>query len=463
MAEGSLGLQYGQFGELIYDAKSKVWTSKRSLKNPAAFRRIGAAVEHVPGSYSGLRDVTLEDAFSGARNKAVRRLSEAFPETDPATSNALNCLDDFSNMAMNRVNDPNFGDLLAQGTARGHDYSSGGRRDIIHNVLAIAGGECGNGVLMLEMRPSRQGWERDRSVWINTFELQLREAAWWDSGAEQVQQLCFAQRVDHDTSLLAVRSSGCITVLRPLYITTPRHGAKSRFASSHSLSRIDPNPLITLRLPLGDETDFADVAFNPLYQQQLGAVDNNGKFAIWTLSGRHIAEEYTLHGEVSNKVNDEARSRLNGDGWYKIIWIGNASSFLIAGRLCLQAFEVGGLSVVDRGIVDLDIGASTMIIDIRNDPSSLADFYVVSTTHIYCVRWKSGSISHRSSDTPASFKTILSWQHYRDATDVTLHLIFLPITDGKDMVGAIHRHALMQSSRSIHTAFLTSHTPCDKI
>lgn len=433
MAEKPQHLNYGQFGGVHYDYKKNKWTAKRSLKQPSAIRRIGLQTEHIPGIPQESHNPRPQGVFSVARQKAVRRLSSAYPETDPSSRHLLEYLNDVSTVASKAHLGPIAGELVAHGTARGHDYSSGGRRDIIHNIVAVAGGELGNGIRLLEMRPSRQGWESDKSIWINTFELQLREAAWWDSGSEQVRQVCFAQKVDHDTSLLAVQTSACITILRPLFVTNPQSGSRSNCENRRSVSRIDPNPLITLRLPTDSDTQFADVAFNLSYQQQLAAVDTSGKFAIWTLSGRHVADEYTLHGELADSVldTDQFSQRGKPDGWHKIIWIGSASTFLVSSRVQIQAFEVRGLMVNESGIIDLELDTGQMILDIKNDPASLRDFYVVSTSHLYWMRWKSGQSSRRSSDAPASFGTISAWKHHRDTADITLYISFLPNTDGK--------------------------------
>lgn len=434
MTENSVDdLHYGHYGEIIYDQQNHAWISKRALvKTNSKLRRVGVSVQYAAASY-------LESSISGnekleyhARQRNVRKFVIAHPEAALAYPLLLEFLPIREDTA-GTFNDDihSVGDLIAVGKARAVDVSNGGSRHVLHSLLAVAGnGENGQFVNMFEMRSARQGWEHDQSIWLNAFDIKETESARWESDGGHIRQICFAQGVEDDTTLLAVRTATSITIMRPLYQDNPI--IRTRVAG-HPSSRILPNPLITLRMPPLGNAECADVAFNPWYQRQLAAVNSAGCFVVWTFQGNQLVEAENLGGNMSEQfsVDDEDRDAFHHyDGWHKISWIGNANTIVVCNRTRLEAFELRGQTIVAESTDLLAAHSPVWVLDMRKSPFRDDDLFIITTTNILWLRFRRDHISGKNLSFRGLFETIFSWRHDRDIKDMTLQLSFRPMLHG---------------------------------
>jgi RNA polymerase I-specific transcription-initiation factor len=108
--------------------------------------------------------------------------------------------------SLTTVHDPTVSTLLAFGRAVDIDNKRSGNRTI--PIVAIAGGETGESVRIIQVRDERARWGGHKGVRISMPEVGGGEEGWWFGDGAPVRQICFGDSETGKTCAF-MASRGC--------------------------------------------------------------------------------------------------------------------------------------------------------------------------------------------------------------------------------------------------------------
>lgn len=446
MADPSVvDLNFGHVGQAVYDSETREWLFNRTPGRRHVLKSVGFRSTSI--APSARHDHPAPSRAGGPRRLVESRtqwLVRNYPELVPAIELLPSLV--VTSMAITSTiatYDPVYGDLMAFGRAADVDAQSGKGR--IH-IAAISSGENGEILRLVRVREERRGWGwgdrgEDKSVWLEVQTLGNGECGWWAGDGVPIRQISFAHSEDRAT-LLAVRLPTMTVIFRPLYHASP---VTPRVAPLNELpaSRLNPNPVLSLRTCQTGGVPHAHITFNPWYQHQIAVVDEEGGWTIWDIAGRQSKQlGYTLTCSKKGKLaplklelamcepSEEPHDR--GDGWARIFWIGNVNTIVVCNRRQMALFDIRGEGEDIRCLKcpDLAISRTTnWILDVRKSPQNQQQFVVLTSSYLYLLEthcldeWENNGIA-------AGAVVTLSWRHFRGIEDVTLQLSLL--SDGEE-------------------------------
>lgn len=426
-----LDLNYGHLGEPVYDSEHKIWHFGRVPQLTQQFRRVGKpTIAHGPSLINN--EAHYQSAAERLRN--VKDLTQEHPELLPS-SYLLAALAQSSETIneLTSAHDPTVSDLLACG--RAIDVGLSHHSNTIP-IIAIAGGEGGELVRLISLTQEHLGWTESKNVYLRNLSCKKGEEAQWLGNGSPIKQLVFAESGGRPTCWLAARYHGAISILRPqLKRNFDTWNTKQTGVLS---SRLDPGHIITFSAQSSQRSQFADVAFNPWYQQQIATIDQEG---CWTVRNfeRLISQkalwkikEVCSGGIFDGHATDVELPTGLEDGWGAVLWAGDVNRLVVARRNALAVYDLkDGPSRVS--MPDLSSGGQThQILDIRRSYSATSKVYIVTSLSLHLLR-----IPTSGDASGSNVQLLLSWRHFRDSGDISLRLnLLMPSEDTTGMTVA---------------------------
>lgn len=278
----------------------------------------------------------------------------------------------------------------------------------------------------MQVQLQKQGWEPDKSVWIEVPRI-AGESGTWNAG-DPIRQLSFSTRLSEDphapTHYLAVRTSVAVHVLR----IALNKGVASWDEVKSCPSRFNFVASNVLSLDLLGAVPPAHVAFNPAYDKQVATTDQYGTWRVWELSRSAVGRAGKPLEIASGATADTslpcalAEGSLLDDGWGRITWAGTASTIIVVSRKAIGVYDVEYKPI---RLVAPDMGIAKTphwILDMQMSPGRHPVVFVLTSTHIICMRIRSVHDQEPTDYDTAGAYIVFRTPHFRDPEDITLTL-----------------------------------------
>ncbi|GAB7343137.1 hypothetical protein MBLNU457_1213t1 [Dothideomycetes sp. NU457] len=392
------GLGYGQFGECTYDIEKKQWIWKQDFQDTSHFQSVGVSTSAISAPNAAFEKHAPKaplDSLTLELISAVPSLGSAWEllhETLPSLSTPLDIADD---------DQSHHGDCLAIGRISDDLYN----RERV-TVAAFPGDASGTVLRLVQIRRQRQGWDNDKSIWLNVPTIQ-GESGTWDAQSP-IQQVLFSRSEEEQSCLLAVRTLQSTFILRP--------HLRGHTVSSNSASRLEIAVLVAL--PFDDLETYAhvDICFNPWYTLQFATIDKVGHWSVWDVghsreSGRVAKLSLAATGYVDGEEKSDT-SEAEPENSYRISWIGDLSTIMVCGTNSVSIVEIGSKLPITNS---LDLGRNSLVLDLQDDPLHLGRVVLLTNAHIFYLAMGSGNNA-------TGLEVSLKAQHFRDFADESLRL-----------------------------------------
>ncbi|CAK3892251.1 Hypothetical predicted protein [Lecanosticta acicola] len=392
-------LPYGHFGRVNYDPGEKTWRFGRTLSAGNRLQRLEASdLSPLPVASGSCRRA---EPPSVRYAKQIQALATDFPELQPASS-ILPPLLRVSEAAVEAAHRhvPIEGDLMAFANIRSA---------VLHRlvpVAALAAGADKTVLRLIIVSLRKYGWERDPSTWLEVPSLRGEEIQWSCDGGP-IQQVHFAQPIEHGEALLAVRLLGKTLLFRPTI---------RRVAVKGSSSALDPNLLYSIGLEQTGGRSHVDVSFNPWFPQQVGVVDVTGAWRVLEFETRTMERVVRLLEPPSRNKRPEPVSVVD-DGWARISWVLNVDIVAVCTRSSLDFFGIGGEDTkCVKQISATLFGHGTWLLDFVVPSDQPEYFCLLSSRHL--------ALYKTMREGPGKIGVGLKARilHYRNPEDLTLKL-----------------------------------------
>lgn len=423
-----LDLNYGHFGEPSYDSEHHKWHFPRQPGNTRELKPIGQPVRALQSPLHG-STAHIQSAIERARN--IKDLTHQYPELVPASS-LLPALAQVSEVVDDIISshDPTVSELAAFGEAI--DVNSKRQRAKTVPIVAIVGGAAGEVVRLILLSKEKLGWEDSKNIRLSAWTVSQGEEGWWCSNGSPIQQLAFAEADGRPSSWLAIRYHGAISVLRPQLRWNADMLAVSHTGSTRDpSSRLIPNHIVTLPTGPTNGVPFSDVAFNPWYNQQIATVDQKGRWAVWNIEKVEkqatrrkswTIKEIRDGGLLDGLPERQSSSSSIADGWGAVLWAGDSSTIIVAGRRILAVFDITG---DPRRLVAPNLVSTTTsewILGMKRSLKDSTHVFVITTFSIFWLQMATSAGNHGGEEVAGGAKCLLSWRHFRDPEDISLNM-----------------------------------------
>ena len=418
---------YGTVGQALYYTDLKRW---EFIRNPACdyqeLRAIG--IEYLAIKP---RSLSFEGSKANAHKSKQRKLlSLKYPEVIPAIP-LLFDITKGDGDSIDRQGTARFGDLLSSGRAVDADNR---KTKSSYRLFAVPDGDHGKDLKLYLVHVEYHSWRKDKRSWLAIPHIQNSEPGWWQGQSGPIEQVCFAPGIDQQSTLLAIRSSASIYILKPLYRRSPlaqsEHHAK---AALYLESCIDANQLLYVGCDTEPQSVFIHVSFNPWYKRQFVVIDSSGYWTIYEIKGKaNSSKGYQALRIERNKLSkfegrDKYLSLELGDfEWAKVFWIKDVNMIIACSRLGLTVFDMKD-RLVSIHDINLRLGANDVILDVQRC-IEIDDLIVILTSFIISVVRIDRMIQHSkisdSDFTEIHPKILHSWRHNRDCRDKSLRFCY---------------------------------------
>jgi RNA polymerase I-specific transcription initiation factor RRN6 len=327
-----------------------------------------------------------------------------------------------------------YGQLVAVGYAVDADHQIEHRS---RPIIATPCGEAGHVLRLIRPQAEHRGWRKQSSVKLPLLDAASGDIAYWVGTGGTIRQITFSSDGHGSGNWLAALQDSMITIFRPTYHKQPVHAAiPTGYDKQYPPSRLSVNPAAVLKSELCGFRRHADMSFNPFYTRQFGVVNDSGRWSIWDIEGR--MRKNSALGLVSGKSggiyddfvpNPREKSLDTMDGWHRILWVTNVSTIVVCNRGHIAAFDVKSAPSRLPSLGPLLTRANDWILDIKRSPMDSSQMFILTTSRVFWVEVIAAG--GKKDGHEAGIRVILSYRHFRDASDETLSLTVLLEDDGK--------------------------------
>ncbi|KAF1924291.1 uncharacterized protein M421DRAFT_424930 [Didymella exigua CBS 183.55] len=415
MADSPLNdLNYGRPGLTTYDLDTRGWNTSRG-PTTSVLQQVSEWQLALPAATTSISTDTLKNATTS--RKDARRLAHDHPQLVPAAKD----LPDLSTLSQAVTSaamtyDPHIGDLLAFGTV----FLNKSFRP--KQIAALPTGPSRSILRLVPLGQQRNGWEGDRSVWLQGPSFTFVDSGYWNEEAAPIQQVIFGQ-TETSNSLLAVRLPSKTVLFRPSYHRGRRAAEPSPYYHLPP-SLLSAQPIISITIAQTGGVPHADFDFNPNYQFQFGIVDEQGAWSLWQIARRAKRDEYSVSRLVGGHISPaEEEVADSEDGWARILWAGDSNTLLVCSRRQLSLVNVTGetFEYLPAPPV-ISQRSSEWILDLKRHPQQQECFFILTSTRLFLMSVTTSSSAADSSSGQAGATILLSRRHYRGDEDLTLQM-----------------------------------------
>ena len=443
-------LNYGHLGTVTYDGEDKSWETLR-IVDP-----IVATVHHTDARKHGstafpLRHLSSKVVYAGwavsqhgiqaeSNDDNLEHINESSSAPTGASPPDAK-MGEKSCSAFVEKQSPNFSTLLALGSA----IST--KADVLHSecfpvpVAASVSGSNGQNVRLVRIgREATKDLDLDGDAILHLPYISNEEKACWISNGGPIQQIRFAAANGYASTWMAARLQSSTTIFHPLLHRKPVASRCEPFqvpSQALPFSVLDANPIATIPLSRTGGHPHADVDFHPQDYRKFALIDEHGNWSVWLVNGEHQESPQSrfwvtliCFGKIWT-WDHEKRLRVSPpyhDGWHRVLWCDRseapADKLFICNRRTAARYTTSGDII---GLEDLRLGhvyENQSILDVQVSSIIPGYCFVLTSTRLFwlCFTETQNVKCRRDRATPL---VLLTWQHFRDRGDRTLHLVLV--------------------------------------
>lgn len=392
------GLGYGQFGDCTYDIENRRWIWKQDFENTSHVESVGNSTSAISAPDAGFGN----HASRSTLNSQSLDVISAVPSLGSARELLHDTLPSLSvPLALAYADNRQSTDCLAIGKIS-DDLDTSRRK----TVAAFPGDASGTVLRLVQIQRQRQGWDNDKSIWLNVPTVQGESGSW--NARSPIQQILFSRSEEDQSCLLAVRTLQSTFILRP--------HLRSHTVDTTGASRFEVAVLVALPYDDLEALAHVDICFNPWYPLQFATIDKAGRWSVWDVghsreSSRIAKLSMAAMGNIDgDKEADGAEPEFQTD--YRISWIGDLSTIMICGTKSISIVDIGSKLPITNS---LDLGRTSSVLDLQDDPLHLGRVILLTNAHIFYLALRSGN-------NESGLEVSLKAQHFRDFADKSLRL-----------------------------------------
>ncbi|KAI4113848.1 MAG: hypothetical protein LQ345_005262 [Seirophora villosa] len=428
-------LNYGHFGEPVYDVESHEWSFPRSTNNALRLRQLGQPRLLLPPQLATLPASTHQTAAQ--RHKVVRQLVRAHPELAPGASLLPSLAETSEAIQQSRVNyDPATSDLLAFGRALHPLHHRESPRFV--PIVSVPGGAAGEFVRVVQLVPEIVDWGEESAARLHAETFQSRVQGLWYGNGSRIQQLQFARSNGEPSEWLAVRYGGTTSILRVILeekeVPMPCGLPRSPLIEANVELRMKLEHIATVSTQQSGGASHADVCFNPSDPRAFALLDQSSCWSTWKIISINQKRgtwrvEAGNSGDIAEDLSNDARSPagdvLNHDGWGAVRWISEGACLLVCNRwrlACVMLQE----RPIETSMPDLAFTkAKDWILDIREAPTRPGHLFVATVSRIFWLqltveRTVTPTARQDQTQTHLSAQVLFTCVHFRNELDTSL-------------------------------------------
>ncbi|KAF4336360.1 rna polymerase i-specific transcription-initiation factor rrn6 [Fusarium beomiforme] len=314
-------LIHGHIGSLTYipsenaPVKPGTFHSSRVTAEAPHFKVVGSSAELYPPSKTPAPEISSN--LWQERRVQKRWLLQAHPEAFLGNSALSELLEESMNRYSKIEGEVSDQPLLAIGQMT--NMSDHWRIDG-SPMLAAATGESGELLRLAQIDQSKWKWGHDKHATLQPSVIDPDdpdEETIWASDSLPISQVKFATSLTRYDAIrwLIVQKQTSTTILHPEYHKVPVAQSSASNLNVHQsrLSRIDPNPILTISHKATGGNAQVDIAFNPNAKNlspQIAIVDECGYWSIWDIVGARLKARVSLYacGHISDGLLKELPS-----------------------------------------------------------------------------------------------------------------------------------------------------------
>ncbi|KAL8683644.1 MAG: hypothetical protein Q9186_000417 [Xanthomendoza sp. 1 TL-2023] len=457
-----IDLNYGHFGEPIYDLESRQWHYPRKLEDAPKVR--------VPGQSRTLLSSELSDATdhsghtSSRRKQKINQLIDDYPELAPS-SGLLPSLAKTSETVQKATAayDQISSERLAYGQALHPSHHRAEPKTV--PVVAVVGGAAGELVRVIQLTPELFNQD-DINLKFRLNVFQPRVQGIWLGNGSPIQQLHFAESKGELTEWLGVRYGGATSVLRvflrEVEVPTLYKIPYVPVFQSDVEFRIEFEHIVTLPLHSSGDAFYADICFNPWTPLELAVLDQSCHWNIWQIKSVNKSmsvwtAETGPSGYLVEEIPRYDEKEPKYDGWGSLRFTNHGTGLLVCNRRKIVHFELRKQPMTFQ-MLELGLNKSAdWILDLKQESATSEHVFVTTSTRIFCIHLASGSVK----DTPRfSGAILLAWAHSRNTEDVSLSTHIVSVRSRT----LVLLYSRLTGVKTLFTLDLGEHTPsvdCD--
>ena len=429
-------LLYGHVGDPTYDTKTREWHFSRQIRLGPRLEPLGR-MKHVFRGVPNPLDVENVDHLEPS--KRLGKLNSDHPILAAASNPVASIIKD-ETRAILLANDSRSMNAPLLVYAKAVDHSQP-RHTRSVPILATAAGPAGDLVRLTVLNKEQLGWEPENGFRLDTFTAKGGETAWWGTDGHPIEQIYSPINEKGDpTGFLAVRRPGGISILKPELLAHWASQGEHHLRRFHlPISSLSANEIVVVEKREA-QLPFRDVTFNPWDVHQFATVDQLGSWSVWVLVLRSRSKDlWTVRpgrcGQVQQSSQQSVKAFPAEGAWATIVWAYNTKSLVVATRLSIS-FIVLGEEVKTADLTKLALGHSQeWIVDMKRSPCHPEDILLLTSARLVIINVRQ---EHEESSSQTDLYEItnpLSWAHYRNSYDTTLHLesCELRVDEGKSM------------------------------
>lgn len=207
-------------------------------------------------------------------------------------------------------------------------------RSSLSPLLAMATGLSGDTLRLVKPSATEMSFIGVPGVSVPLAAHETKEEAFWSAEGGPILHVKFAscKLPFYQTHWLLIQKSQSTTILEPEYHRAPVSVSTSEaFPKVKALSRIYPNPIVSIPASETGGNAHCDVSFNPAKPgspPQVAIIDGGGYWSVWDIFGSKTRLHDTrrailsLGGDFSSVLSKLPSYPVQDRRWRRILWIG---------------------------------------------------------------------------------------------------------------------------------------------
>ncbi|KAL8660234.1 MAG: hypothetical protein Q9226_000036 [Calogaya cf. arnoldii] len=457
-----IDLNYGHFGEPIYDLESQEWHFSRNVDDAPELLVLGQTRTLIPSQPPTSTETLTQTFVERAQN--IDKLIRHFPELAPASGFLPPSVEASE---ANHETSADHNQTLSDRVTFGRALHPGRHPKYPKTVpvVAFVGGAAGELVRVIQLTPVTLGLDAGTSFQFQGELFQPRVQGLWHTSRGPVQQLQFASSNGEPTEWLAVRHGGATSILRIILredeVPTLYRIPHVPVLGTDVEIRIELEHVVELPVESLGDAFHTDICFNPWQApSEIAVLDQSSRWKVWKIkSVNKHTKVWTLEAKTSGHLIEEAPDGVQDskeevetkkyDGWGSLRFVGNGAYLLVCDRKHIECFDLQGQPAPFQWPEFGLSKSADWILDVRPVSARSDIIFMITSSRIF---WIHLALEHlESMEQPQlSAQILLAWRHFRSTEDVSLStqvVSLLPIASPRQLLPQT-----LEATRSIKRA-----------